>query len=715
MSRKKIAVITARADDRTQKDIICGIAEAAFAADADVAVFSNIYNHWIRDEFLNFENVIYDFFDPSGFDGVIVTAEAFLDISMLSPVYERVRKSGIPAVVIGGDIEGFQSVYSDDGNDMERLCEHLITVHKFRDIDILTGPKDNIFSYRRLEGCKRAFEKHGIPFGENKVFFGSFWYDSGKRLAERYLMKELPMPQAVICANDCMAYALCDALSAAGVPIPETVTVTGYDCTGERIYHYPVLTTYLGDRRNVGIMAVNRLLSSDHPLGNADRFISGNTCACGINPLQLCSEMAAERIDKQQAVLGSIAQFSSDIALCRTLAEYMTVLSNYFYLLHGASKLFICLDTEWNSAEYRGDDFLCCATDYEKLSSAPLITPKERLLSSVIGGHEKPAVFYFSPLHFQKRLFGCTVTAYETPNGYDFSFRDWNKTIANALEIMRMKNDIHYLTQCRRTSSLYDALTGFCKMREFQRCAAEAASDKSGLLAVKIGFPQEYDCVYGDALRSDIIAAAARTVKQACTELEIYGRTDDDILVILCGEKRGTVFEKIKVTLHHELCGKYGENQAMMSFAEQAGCTPSDIEKVCRAAEDASAEAEKLLRMREKLTQYKSLLELRSGIIADPRHAPDIDAASRRLCVSVGYFGAIYKKCFGKSYVQDCINEKIMLARYLLCTTVMSVYAVAMQCGYTDEKYFARQFRRNMGCSPIQYRKWLCRSDDDIV
>ena len=124
-----------------------------------------------------------------------------------------------------------------------------------------------------------AFAKHEIPFYKNKVFFDSFWYDSGERLAESYLMKELPVPRAVICANDCMAYALCDALSAAGVPIPEAVTVTGYDCTGERIYHYPVLTTYLGDRRNVGIRAVNRLLSSNHPLGNVDRFISGSICA----------------------------------------------------------------------------------------------------------------------------------------------------------------------------------------------------------------------------------------------------------------------------------------------------------------------------------------------------------------------------------------------------------------------------------------------------
>ena len=42
MPKKRIAVITARADDRTQKDIICGIAEAALAVNTDVAVFTII-------------------------------------------------------------------------------------------------------------------------------------------------------------------------------------------------------------------------------------------------------------------------------------------------------------------------------------------------------------------------------------------------------------------------------------------------------------------------------------------------------------------------------------------------------------------------------------------------------------------------------------------------------------------------------------------------
>jgi len=49
--------MTARADDAEQKEILSGIAEAAFDANTDIAVYSNIYNHWVVDEQLNFENI----------------------------------------------------------------------------------------------------------------------------------------------------------------------------------------------------------------------------------------------------------------------------------------------------------------------------------------------------------------------------------------------------------------------------------------------------------------------------------------------------------------------------------------------------------------------------------------------------------------------------------------------------------------------------------
>lgn len=95
---------------------------------------------------------------------------------------------------------------------------------------------------------------------------------------------------------------------------------------------------------------------------------------------------------------------------------------------------------------------------------------------------------------------------------------------------------------------------------------------------------------------------------------------------------------------------------------------------------------------------------MRRNIYSSPKLAASREQAAKSLCLSTGYFAATYKKFFGISYNNDCINAKIMRAKYLLCTTVMSIYAVAIACGYTDEKYFARQFRQSVGCSPMQYR-----------
>ncbi len=712
MPRKRIAVITARADDRVQKDIICGIAEAAFSADADVVVFSNIYNHWVEDDMLCFENIIYDFFEPAEFDGVIVTAEAFMELSVISSATDKVRASKIPAVVINGEINGFTSMYCDDEGDMEQICEHLISVHGFTDIDILTGSEDSIFSHRRLAGCKKAFERHGIPFDEKKVFYGNFWYDSGYDMAVKYIKGELPLPQAIVCANDCMAYQLCDELSSAGIRIPDDVSITGYDCTGGRIYHSPVLTTYRSERREIGIKAVGFLLSSVCTDGESDRFMPGSTCPCGISPSVLNEEIRLENLEHPGTFVNNYvqfrtAQFSQELTLSKTLLEYLNVLNGYFFF-HEADSLFFCLDKEWNSSEYSGNEYLCCMMDgTDTVQELPSVRGSV-LLKSVTEPHLTPSVYYFCPLCFQTRLYGYTILSYERPECFRYQIRSWNQIVTNALEFLRLKNDIHYLTLCQRTSSLYDALTGFCKIAEFRRLAAESSTAKDGLIAIKISFPADNGYTCDSNIRNDIISSAALTIKQVCRNREICCRTDDDVFIILCRKQKKSISEKLEVMFHRDVYLKHFDSSPIITFENCSGCSSKDTKLIIRSAEKSAEAAVIQYCSKEKPAQYRSLLELRKDIMLRPHDAPDIDSASRRLCVSKGYFRAIYRKCFGTSYVQDCINEKIMLAKYLLCTTVMSIYAVALKCGYADEKYFARQFHQNVGYSPLQYRKEYC-------
>ncbi|MBQ9120357.1 MAG: substrate-binding domain-containing protein [Lachnospiraceae bacterium] len=711
MSRKKIAVITARADDNEQKAILVGIAEAAFRKNADVAVFSNIYNHWMVDEILNFENVIYDFFRPELFDGVIVTAEAFMDLTVLDTVFERIKAAGIPAVIIDGEVEGFCCIRTDDEADLEQLAEHLISIHGLTDIAILTGSPDNQVSHRRVLGCRKAFEKHGIPLDESKIYFGDFWSDSGEQLAKRYISGELPMPQAVICTNDHMAYGLCDALTAAGIEIPDKITVTGYDHIGERLYHYPILTTYQRNRWQMGMNAVYRLFSAEEAEeAKQDRLICGNTCTCGVKSSQLNEEIRAVRVGQYHNVMNSVAQFASRLTLCRTLAEYTAVLGEFFYLLHDVSGMYLCLDREWNSAGYAGEEFLCCAIGKDDVSEAPVRFEKNILFPELMAERSKPMVYYFSPLCFQTRLFGYTVLAYEYPQGYDFSFRDWNKTVANTLEFLRMKNDIHYLKQCQRISTLYDSLTGFYNLHEFRQIVESVGTERPGnciIQAVKMNFFSDGEYLYGENYRSDIISAVAQAIKQSCKNKEICCRAGEDMFLILGRAETEDLFaKKRKAMIHHALCGRYDENQVLIAYEFYRGRADGlAVDRLCEQARQTAKELWDELLQRKELPHYKVLLEIRSSVQASPHNAPSIEELSRRLCVSDGYFRAIYKKCFGISYVQDCINARILLAEYLLCTTAMSIYAIAMRCGYTDEKYFARQFRQCIGCSPVQYRQ----------
>ena len=100
---------------------------------------------------------------------------------------------------------------------------------------------------------------YGLTLPDSHVIYGDFWMNSGEKLAEQYISGERRLPQAIICANDYMAYGLCDKFLEHGTRVPEDVTIIGYEYVGERFYHSPVLTTYQRNRKAVGIMAVNRL------------------------------------------------------------------------------------------------------------------------------------------------------------------------------------------------------------------------------------------------------------------------------------------------------------------------------------------------------------------------------------------------------------------------------------------------------------------------
>lgn len=697
---KTIAVLTARADDGEQKSILSGIVQRCFEVGADTFVYSNIYNHWVKDAVLNYENVIYDFFNPAAFAGVIVTAEAFFDKELLTSILERIHKAAVPAVLIGGEYAGFVCIDSKDDADFEHIADHLLWVHGFADIDILTGFKGDPHAEKRVAGCKRAFRKAGIPFRSSKVHYGNFWTDSGAGLARKYLRGDLPLPQAVICTNDQMAFGLCDELVANGVDIPGKLTVTGYEYTDSRTLHYPLLTTYRRGRYELGIEAVNRLFGLPTVQDTTDHMVCGDTCTCGADPRQLGEETQKARIGQHHSVMSSIAQFGNALTACRSLSEYLAVLKNHMYLHHGASRLYLCVSREWGKHNAVCDRYLCCDVH----SDVPFEFNKTDIPPVSRGNSDHPMVYCLTPLVFDRHCFGFAALGYNTPQTYDFSFRDWSKTASNALEFLRMKNDILYLKQCQSVSALHDALTGFYHEEEFRQVVGSGKADLR-IAVVSVHLADRKD-LPGENYMNDMLSSLAAATKKCCRRQEVCGRIGEDTLAILYEASSAWFLDSLKVFASQSLYQKSNSASVVLAFSDLASVDIQHLSAIARQCTRAAAHEHN---RRHKLPHHKALSELHHRIMASPGSAPDIAEACNILSLGAGRFRVLYKECFGVSYMQDCIDGRIARAKYLLCTSAMSIFAIAVECGYADEKFFSRQFRNAAGCSPMHYRRSFMR------
>jgi len=102
---------------------------------------------------------------------------------------------------------------------------------------------------------------------------------------------------------------------------------------------------------------------------------------------------------------------------------------------------------------------------------------------------------------------------------------------------------------------------------------------------------------------------------------------------------------------------------------------------------------------------YDALNQLRMAIINTPGRKWTIESMAKTVHMSPSYLQHSYKKMFGLTCMQECINARLKHARLYLCTTDMSVHMVALLCGYDNETHFMRQFKKSENMTPSEYRK----------
>ena len=85
----------------------------------------------------------------------------------------------------------------------------------------------------------------------------------------------------------------------------------------------------------------------------------------------------------------------------------------------------------------------------------------------------------------------------------------------------------------------------------------------------------------------------------------------------------------------------------------------------------------------------------------------DVNTYADYCALSPGRFGHKFKESTGLSPLQYFINIKLEKAKELLAFSDLNISEVAEQVGYDNPLYFSRQFKAQLGVSPMSYRKSL--------
>lgn len=175
--------------------------------------------------------------------------------------------SAVPVVFGGRPLQPRENEHHVDVNNVKggrEATEYLIGRGKKR-LATITGPLTMAPGIDRLQGFREAIEAAGLP--EGAVEEGDFTPRGGADAIRRLLARE-ERPDAVFVASDHMARGVLAELAAAGLRVPEDISIIGYDDSPSATSATPHLTTMRQPSHEQGERMADvmlELLAGGHP------------------------------------------------------------------------------------------------------------------------------------------------------------------------------------------------------------------------------------------------------------------------------------------------------------------------------------------------------------------------------------------------------------------------------------------------------------------
>ncbi len=170
-------------------------------------------------------------------DGYIFSGQNYSDRAL-----ELCKQSGKPIALFGHiDDPEMDCIDTDNVNSARTVVRHLIK-HGHTRIAIILNTVNGDYGKDRFEGYRRALEEAGLSFDESLVLVVNNSIEGGREAA-RWYMGSSGKASAVFCITDIIAVGFIFEVQAAGLSVPDDVSVAGFDGLGHHLLSNPKVTT----------------------------------------------------------------------------------------------------------------------------------------------------------------------------------------------------------------------------------------------------------------------------------------------------------------------------------------------------------------------------------------------------------------------------------------------------------------------------------------
>lgn len=479
---KTIGIFVTRAHEEYQDFICRAISSRAHELGYNIAIFSNFESYGELDYDIAESNIA-NILKYEDLDGVILLPDTMLVKDFKEKILNNIRKyCTCPVVCVRQAMDEYQNVLIRDDNVLDEIIQHFIRHHKFTKMNFLTGPQDNPVSIQRLNTYKRILSEHGIPVEEDRICFGDFWKRSAAGAVDKWLADPDKFPEAIICANDYMAIAVCNALAQRGIIVPRDIAVSGCDNVEITKDFYPAITTVGMPVADMGREAVDRIHKEHMGIPQEDTtyltFVTHIRESCGCEMSKDAEEVFRRRnhiikeLEDKDATISNNAYMSIDLTGVTVLEDLNKRLASYTYLNTGFSSFFMCLYKDWDqyeSNDEQGTDFsereVSMEVGIKDGQWLPKIQFQARELLPSVYLDNKPQTFYFNILHHREKCYGYTAISFNKIQSYKSSYQGWITNVCNALENIRIHGELNRLVYKLEDISIKDVLTGLYNRR----------------------------------------------------------------------------------------------------------------------------------------------------------------------------------------------------------------------------------------------------------